>query len=381
MPSIKSRKIKILLTIILAVSVGFLIFPTYKTFASDNPELRFSELKPRLSIEIPGLKFSDLLPPKKAGDPLYISWIGEYIAAVYSYVVGIASLLAVAMIMWGGMKWIFAGGDSGKIGKAHDTIINALMGLVLALGSYVLLYTINKSTVEFDALKLTYIPTSEIKGMEESDSIESGTARPFDITDPLWTYETFDCNSTPALTGVIDPSSTVDIPTIFPNTNTTSHLKNTGETVHPSLIPALEKINDVLISASEAEGVNYEIEVYSGYRSLQEQKDLWCGGCAKEHPDPQTRKKYCAVPGYSNHGLGIAIDVRLKKNGTQITWGGSKNQCDTNQLTDIEKLANFMYQSNPGWVRYEKEIWHFELNPSTANLRGKFTGFPDHCGK
>ena len=158
MPSIKSRKIKILLTIILAVSVGFLIFPTYKTFASD---IQFSQLKPRLSIEIPSLKFSDLLPPSRSGSPLSIPWIAEYIAAVYSYVVGIASLLAVAMIMWGGMKWIFAGGDSGKIGKARDTIINALMGLVLALGSYVLLYTINKNTVEFENLKLTYIPLDD----------------------------------------------------------------------------------------------------------------------------------------------------------------------------------------------------------------------------
>jgi len=91
--------------------------------------------------------------------------LAQYIGLVYQYVTGVASILAVAMIMWGGMKWIFAGDDSGKIGKARDTIINAIMGLVLALGSFVLLNTVNPALVDLKMPALTSInPESMLKG-------------------------------------------------------------------------------------------------------------------------------------------------------------------------------------------------------------------------
>lgn len=47
---------------------------------------------------------------------------------IFSFVVGVA---AVVMVMFGGFRYITAGGDSGKINSAQQTIIYAIVGLVV----------------------------------------------------------------------------------------------------------------------------------------------------------------------------------------------------------------------------------------------------------
>jgi len=47
------------------------------------------------------------------------------------------------MIMVGGFLWLMSGGSSNRVSKAKEFITNALMGLLLALFSYMLLYTVN----------------------------------------------------------------------------------------------------------------------------------------------------------------------------------------------------------------------------------------------
>lgn len=73
--------------------------------------------------------------------------LAQYVGLVYQYLVGIAGIFAVAMIMYAGMKWIFAGGDASKISAAKETINHAMIGLILALASYLILNTINPGLV------------------------------------------------------------------------------------------------------------------------------------------------------------------------------------------------------------------------------------------
>jgi hypothetical protein len=56
---------------------------------------------------------------------------------------GLIISLAIIMIMLSGIRWITAGGDSGKIGKAKEDIITSLIGLFIAVFAYYFLYTIN----------------------------------------------------------------------------------------------------------------------------------------------------------------------------------------------------------------------------------------------
>ncbi|MFA6918632.1 MAG: pilin [Patescibacteria group bacterium] len=69
--------------------------------------------------------------------------LGEYINLWYTFLVGVAGLLAMVMIVFGGVNWLTSGGSSSAIGDAKKTISSALIGLTLALLSYVLLQIIN----------------------------------------------------------------------------------------------------------------------------------------------------------------------------------------------------------------------------------------------
>lgn len=45
----------------------------------------------------------------------------------------LAGLLAVVMIIWGGYLFIFGNGDPGQITNARKTILNAVIGLAIAI--------------------------------------------------------------------------------------------------------------------------------------------------------------------------------------------------------------------------------------------------------
>ena len=63
---------------------------------------------------------------------------------VFSTLVGV---IAVIMIIYGGMRYITSGGDSGKITSAKNTIIYALIGLVVvALAQFIVKFVLNKVT-------------------------------------------------------------------------------------------------------------------------------------------------------------------------------------------------------------------------------------------
>jgi hypothetical protein len=68
--------------------------------------------------------------------------IGQYLNIMIKIVIGIAAVLAVVMIVIGGMEYMTSELISSKeAGKSRMT--NAILGLVVALGAYALLYTIN----------------------------------------------------------------------------------------------------------------------------------------------------------------------------------------------------------------------------------------------
>ncbi|HEX9664198.1 MAG TPA: hypothetical protein VGA49_00025 [Patescibacteria group bacterium] len=81
----------------------------------------------------------------------------EYIAALYKFGVAAAGVVAVVMIMIGGIIWIVAAGNASKIGQAQNLITNAIIGLIMILGSYVLLNTINPDLVKLRVPELETI--------------------------------------------------------------------------------------------------------------------------------------------------------------------------------------------------------------------------------
>lgn len=61
---------------------------------------------------------------------------------LFSMVVGVISVI---MIIYGGFKYITSGGDSGNVGNARNTIVYALVGLVIvALAQFMVRFVLTK---------------------------------------------------------------------------------------------------------------------------------------------------------------------------------------------------------------------------------------------
>lgn len=55
---------------------------------------------------------------------------------------GIIGSLALVMFVWGGFLWLTARGEDEQVKKGWDTLINAVIGLVIILGSWVIINTV-----------------------------------------------------------------------------------------------------------------------------------------------------------------------------------------------------------------------------------------------
>lgn len=87
-----------------------------------------------IQVKLPGLEGQE------------VKDIGQYITIMYVWAVRVAAVAAVVVIMVGGIMWLTSGGAD-RLSKAKELIGNAIIGLLLAVGSYVVLNTINPDLV------------------------------------------------------------------------------------------------------------------------------------------------------------------------------------------------------------------------------------------
>lgn len=150
--------------------IGFLLFCSV-VIALCGQSAVFAEALVKTTLQIPILGQQSITVCRNER----CTGIAFYVALAYKWLVGFATVLAVIVIAYGGVRWLTAGGESGKVEEAKKVIGNALMGLLIALFSYVGLATINQQFVFFKPLKIT--PTKPIT-LSLKD-IDSGR-----ITDP-----------------------------------------------------------------------------------------------------------------------------------------------------------------------------------------------------
>src|SRR3990167_1577967 len=74
---------------------------------------------------------------------------GVYIKGAFNLAIGIAAALAIIMIIIGGIQYMGSESLGGK-SAGRKRINDAVLCLLLALGSYLILFTINPSLVDFN---------------------------------------------------------------------------------------------------------------------------------------------------------------------------------------------------------------------------------------
>lgn len=95
-----------------------------------------------LNVQLPGFASKE-----------FSGGINSYIKAIVALLIYLAAFLSLFMIVWGGFKWLWGAGSEELIGSAKKTIINAIMGLLLALGSYLILQIINPHLTDFTGIQ------------------------------------------------------------------------------------------------------------------------------------------------------------------------------------------------------------------------------------
>ncbi len=77
-------------------------------------------------------KFSLLCPKETSG-------IGPIFGTIVNLIFVIAIILAFIFLVYGGLRWVVSGGDKTAVESARNTIIAAIVGLVILFLSYVIL--------------------------------------------------------------------------------------------------------------------------------------------------------------------------------------------------------------------------------------------------
>lgn len=75
------------------------------------------------------------------------SGLGVFINFLVVLATGAVVMAAAIVIVWGGYLYMTAGGNAEQVQRAKSWITAALLGIIIALTAYVILNTINSSTV------------------------------------------------------------------------------------------------------------------------------------------------------------------------------------------------------------------------------------------
>jgi heme/copper-type cytochrome/quinol oxidase subunit 2 len=107
-----------------------------------------------IGLAVPALASADSVSSAKnsvcstinggACDASSASSIHNLVVAIINILSLIVGIVSVVMIIFGGFKYVTSGGDSGNVSSAKNTIIYAVIGLiVVALAQFLVLFVIN----------------------------------------------------------------------------------------------------------------------------------------------------------------------------------------------------------------------------------------------
>jgi len=181
----KFKKLKILS--ILALFGFFIVFPFQSMRAQETGAIKPGEtvcVKSQcfyMGISKDGQREVQVinLSPQTSEDFINSPFLGDYIASVYKYAIAVITVLAVVFLVIAGLQWAMSGGNSERVSQAKKIIARSLTGLLIALGSYTILFTINPELVKFTSLKLLRVQQVFI-----DDAVANSLSTTQEDTDP-----------------------------------------------------------------------------------------------------------------------------------------------------------------------------------------------------
>lgn len=377
----------------------------------DVPAETFERFAPELQIEIPGLNFTEKIYSESGSDgtrSFSVPFLATYINAVYKYGIGFGVLIAVIMMMFMGFRWMTSFGNQKAVSEAKEGLGNAVLGLLLLLSAYTILYVINPELTNMKALDIiapkqdafTILEPDEadqdVPEVDSSGQPVPGSSKKIRICNDYESCKPF-CNgaaanmsevsSAASAKGVVIPSGLVDprikLAEYFKDDNCVDQSKKSdkkyikcgvvfrGRDDETLFLPSVVK--GVADAAKIAKSKGYILSIGSSYRSLKVQVEKVCAHVVNE-PGKRPCGRELACPGGSNHMQGYAADICLahpnNPNKCITDASGKATSCAKN--TEIVKsdqnlraLNDIMFAA--GWFKYCEETWHFEYTSKPSD--------------
>jgi len=310
-------------TISVAILVlAILAISTSTVFAADPPQPVVAQLR----FPIPGMGSTlTLCDPDSSGTKLVCEGIARYITTIYTWLIGVIAILAVVALMVGGVQWLMAGGSDKRVTAAKKTITNSLVGLLLSLGSYLLLWTISPNLVQFRPLTIKVAEEIDVRlevRNEASEAVLHGETKGMECF-----FETF---------GRTEQE-------VESNLTQVSFLGKNFQ-LHKKAADALKKAGDEI----QSKNIQYNLQTFDGSFNWRPNRN-----------DPSQM---------SLHSFGIAFDINQAKNPNIKPRPGGKcaspPNCPQKCPTDIpDSLVEIMINNGFRWggnYRNVCDAMHFE---------------------
>src|SRR3990167_7897405 len=107
--------------------------------------------------------------------------LSQQIANFYQWALGIGGLVALGIIVFGGILYTVSAGNASKQDDAKQWITGALIGLLLLFGSYLILNTINPELTKLNDLKLIVNEAAESGDTGSVIVIDPGSTDPVPV--------------------------------------------------------------------------------------------------------------------------------------------------------------------------------------------------------
>ena len=262
-----------------------------------------------------------LLAPIGGQKEVQTTDIGTYFNWIFKLAIAICAGLAVIMIVIGGVQWM---GDESVFGKteAKSKITGAVLGLLIALGAYALLNTIDPALTGSGGLNIKQV-TANIEG-------EDTGVFGIDGTDAIPTGNIGDCKA----------NSNSKIIEISPNGKNMLICNDIATKVNLLILNAKDK--GIILSGGS-------------FRSKSAQEKLRIKNCGdgNTYNENANCNPPTAIPGTSMHESGLAVDFKCDGQIINITKRTQTKKCFDWLNTNAK---------NYGLINLASENWHWSTN-------------------
>ncbi len=274
-----------------------------------------------LQVSIPNMNLGKITctgSQENADQRCDVPWLGNYIAGIYKYLLGIGALLATIMMMFGGFRWVVSAGNPQSISDAKAWIGGSVVGLIILFTSWIILYEVNPDLTKLRPINVSILSEQDV-----------------DDTEPV------------AETSA--PSGWITIPGH-------AKIKYDPGVTKTSQAASVNKLIEVADSEC-IKNAGIKLRISDTSRTVDQQKALYDQNCPGNGGKCGAK---CTVPtccpyrsGFTcPHNLGVAYDIHP-----------SPQTKDT-----VYKLQSCMQAS--GFCLLSSEFWHFEYPGKSSNCKG-----------